>query len=196
MKLSITSQCKCVMQKMLGCRLDIVIPNPLTVTSSCQCEYPGSKLTRMPWCTMQTMDLIIFFKWNSDIVACYIYISSRSKQRWEFTITKTMAAVPFTTILCELKHSQLSVIPPKTILKNKTCSRDFWVRFSDSNVYFISSYRRFLRLRFAKNCGKRDSRPSFSLLWIRAEGESRSGSHFYFSWFAILRIILRSCYFW
>ena len=30
-----------------------------------------------------------------------------------------MAAVPFTTILCEPKHPQLSVIPPKNILKEK-----------------------------------------------------------------------------
>jgi len=30
-----------------------------------------------------------------------------------------------TTILSEPKHSQLGVIPPKTIIKNKTCSQDF-----------------------------------------------------------------------
>ena len=55
----------------------------------------------------------------------------------QFTITKKMAGVPFTTILCEPKYLQLGVIPPKNIPKDKTCSRDFCVRLSDSNVIIV-----------------------------------------------------------
>ena len=49
---------------------------------------------------------------------------------------------PFYHTLYEPKHPQLDVIPPKSILKDKTCSRESWARLSDSNVsiFFIDGF--------------------------------------------------------
>ena len=44
-----------------------------------------------------------------------------------------MAAVPFTTILCGV----LGVLPPKNILKDKTCSRDFDLRAQRCIIYQV-----------------------------------------------------------